>query len=540
MDFQDFQIFKKTVTEQNFLDRVIMALDPQWGATRLQSRFALAKMEAYTGASRQRTATKTYLPVIGSANADTIDSLETLRARSRDLVRNNPIACGAIENDVANVVGTGLRLQSQVDGGALELSDQQAAVIKSEIEREWAVWSESFECDWERQSQFVDLQELVLRQVLENGDVFALLPYRQRPGEAYGLKLQLVEADRVDNPSSVRDTEQIAGGVERDAVGEVVAYHINRHHPGSIDYKTNDYSRYRAFGGNGQPKVLHLFFKKRPSQNRGVPVLAPVIESLKQLGDFTEGELQSAVISSLFTVAITTADGMGLDGVDVDDPHGSEYPNNPNNNKVKLGTGNVLGLAPGEDVRIINSSRPSAQFEPFFRAICVQIGMALNVPVEVLLKQFNSSYSASRAALLEAWRHYLKSRDWLVRHFCQPVFELWLTEAVASGRVNAPGYLGGDPAIRKAYAAAKWVGPAQGQIDELKETNAAILRVDNGFSTLENEVAGKQGGDWEDVLRQRAREKAVIAELDLVLGSIAPIVTTAAGPANGNGDETNA
>ena len=113
----------------------------------------------------------------------------------------------------------------------------------------------------------------------------------------------------------------------------------------------------------------------------------------------------------------------------------------------------------------------------------------------MLLKEFNSNYSASRGALLEAWEAYKMRRVWLVDGFCQPVYELWLAEAVARGRISAPGFLT-DPIIRQAYLGSEWIGPSQGQLDPTKEVSAAVTAVENGFSTREAESIKLNGSEY--------------------------------------------
>jgi len=135
-----------------------------------------------------------------------------------------------------------------------------------------------------------------------------------------------------------------------------------------------------------------------------------------------------------------------------------------------------------------------------------QIGMAVELPYEVLAKRFHSSYSASKAALLEAWRYFMGRRAWLTDNLCRPVYELFLDEAVALGRISAPGYLTGDPIIRAAWLGSEWVGPARGDIDEVKQATAAGKRIDLGLSTRARETAAISGADWDNEHEQQVAE----------------------------------
>ena len=179
------------------------------------------------------------------------------------------------------------------------------------------------------------------------------------------------------------------------------------------------------------------------------------------------------------------------------------------------GVGDMYGLTgilpEGVHAKQISPSRPNSAFDAFVLSLVRQIGSALGVPAEVLLLNFDSSYSASRGALLEAWKLFNYWRNWWVTNFCQPIYEEWLQEAVLKGRVKAPGFFD-DPMIRYAYSWADWTGPSQGQLDPVKEVKAAILRVENGFSTRQRETAELTGGDWELNHRQRVKEEKLRRE----------------------------
>ena len=138
-----------------------------------------------------------------------------------------------------------------------------------------------------------------------------------------------------------------------------------------------------------------------------------------------------------------------------------------------------------------------------------------SLPFEVLVKHFTASYSAARAALLEAWRFYKSRREWLASMFCQPIYEAWLEEAVALGRIDAPGFFD-DPIVRAAYCGAVWVGDAPGQIDPLKEINAAKGRLELNLTSLSDECVAITGSDWDATIERRAREEERMQELGLV------------------------
>jgi lambda family phage portal protein len=499
-------------------DRVVAYFDPVRGAERFRARMVLALAGGYTGGRRDRRATSEWRTTSGSADADLLPDLAVLRDRSRDLTRNAPLAAGAVSTVVTNVVGTGLEPQSQIDRDLLGLTDQAADDWQRAVEREWWLWASSTDCDVTRTQDFCALQDLIFRATLESGDVFIVKRSVERPGNPYGLALQVIEADRVTNPDYRQDGDKlpngrlVAGGVEVDRNGAPVAYHVLRNHPGDVTLgAVPTWDRLAAFSADsGARLVHHLFRRLRPAQSRGVPYLASVVEPFKQLSRYSDAELMAAVVSSMFTVFVRSEAGEGLSAMQPTDETGSL----PADEDYKLGNGAILDLTAGESIEIANPGRPNAGFDPFVQSLCRQIGVALELPYEVFVKHFESSYSAARAALLEVWKFFRARRDWLASNFCQPVYAAVVDEAVASGRLAANGYFA-DPLIRRAWLEARWIGPPAGQIDPEAEIKAAETRIALGISTGAQTCAEMTGGDIESNIAQLGKEKRLRDEAGL-------------------------
>ena len=175
-----------------------------------------------------------------------------------------------------------------------------------------------------------------------------------------------------------------------------------------------------------------------------------------------------------------------------------------------MGPGEVFHLPPGESIEFGNPNIPTAGFEAFVKTFCKLIGAGLGIPYDVLIKEYNSSYSSARAALLDAWEEFRMRRVWFVDDFCQPVYEVWLSEAVARGRIKAPGFFD-DPLIRAAWCGARWIGPVQGSLEPLKEVKAAVLQIQHGLKTHEQVTRETGGGDWDENVEQLAAENARLA-----------------------------
>jgi lambda family phage portal protein len=503
----------------NFIDKTIGVFSPNQALRRQLAREQLKVLNSgygNHGASKKKKSLMGWMSKGGSTKEDIDDNSQTLRERSRDLYMGTPIATGALKTTRTNVVGLGLKLNCQIDYEYLGLSEEAADEWETITEREFNLWAESIHCDAQRMNNFYGIQQLAFLSCLMSGDVFAILPFIPRKTVLpYDLRVHLIEADRVCDPEPKSREKKIINGVEVGNFGEVIAYYVAQFHPMASETGKKSWERLEKFGPKtGRPNIIHLMEHERPEQRRGVPVLAPVIESLKQLGRYTEAELMAAVVSGMFTVFIKTPtpevnhNPLGPviedeDRVATDDEYNYE-----------LGNGAIVALGEGEEVQETNPGRPNIAFDGFVTAICRQIGTALELPYELLVKHFTSSYSASRAALLEAWKMFKMRRSWFATGFCQPIYEEWLAEAIAKGRINAPGFFN-DPMVRKAYCGAEWNGPSQGQLDPLKEVNAAEKRVLNGFSTRARETVELTGGDFYKNVRQLSTEKKLMEDVGL-------------------------
>lgn len=495
---------KKQLPPPNFVERAIAVFSPKAAGDRYKSRIgAFTGGGGYSGAGYQERMAY-FQPGIGDSDADTLRDLRELRARSRDLVRNSAIAGGAIETQVSNVVGSGLRLISRVDAKTLGMDEDAAEEWQDKVEREFHLWACSEYADVNGQQTWAELQDLAFRSHLESGDAFVVLAQVAHDNWPFKLALQIIEADRVSNEGFKADSDECTAGIERDKSHFPTAIWVCNRHPGRYITPTDfKWTRVAIRGGKtGRRNVLHLMRKLRPGQTRGVPALAPIIETLKQLDRYSMAEVDAAVNSAVFALFVKMDPDTFTDTFD--DSAQQSYIDSAKRWDGTVKSGAAINLLPGEEVNSPSMGRPNPNFDPFVNAVLTQIGMALNIPKEVLTKHFQSSYSAARAALLDAWRTFKIRREWLAEKFCQPVYEEWLADAVASGRISAPGFFA-DPAIRKAWAGAQWSGDGPGAIDPLKEVQAAQARVDMGLTTLAEEISAYDGGDWNDKHRESVR-----------------------------------
>jgi lambda family phage portal protein len=461
-----------------------------------------------------------------------------------------------------HAVGAGLRLFPRIPYKLLGLTADEARDWERNTVREFQLWAESKECDWRRRNNFYDLQNIAYATYLTDGDSFALFR-RANPSYAmpYTLRIQLLEANRVSNPLGPAATyseanawgieqlnpdngNHIVNGVEVTPDGRLEAYWVSNKVPGDlvdIDGATT-WTRIEAFGSaTGMPNMLQVCHDTRAEQYRGVPYLAPVLEQLKQIGRYCNAELTAAIIRSFLSIFFTnTQASNSLDNIlpsaygAPDDDHAGEPVVDAA--RYKLGPGQLNSLPKGVDVKTVDSSNAQIAYDSYMTHLEKSVAASLNIPYEVLLKCFNSSYSASRGALLQAQDEFKTRRRWFAADFCQPIYDQWLMEAVATGRILCPGFFT-DPVKRRAWCSADWFGPTMSILDPIKDVNGAALRVKYGLTTREREAAEMTGSDLEENLEQIAYEQALIKNLGLNIGS--PEVLAGSSLAQGGGDEEN-
>lgn len=439
---------------------------------------------------------------------------KTLVARAYDAYRNQDIARAAVTQVKTNAVGCGLKVNPNIDAEYLGLTEEQEDELESAIEREFDLFTNN--CDAERTLDLEGLQLLSLATFLISGDSFANTFFHEYPGDIYALKIQIIDADRVCNPMGINDTKEQIRGVQINEIGAPIAYKVLRAHPadvyidseGTLTWDTVD-----AFDKLGRRRFLHIFEKDRPGQVRGVSFLAPILERLKQVDRYSDSELMAAVVSSYLTFFIesptaeSSTPGFTKVGEDPRDPAKKD--------SFELGPAAAIELTAGKKVTIANPSRPNASFEQFFFAMCRSIGASLGLPVEEVLLLFNSSYSASRAAMLKAWKLYSHKRSTLVKMFLEPIYGLWFDEAVHRGALPHVTDYWNNPRRRIAYQRHDWLSSGRGAIDELAEAQAAGERIKNGLSSIPLEVANLTGTNYKNIIRQQDKALRMLKKFNM-------------------------
>lgn len=516
----------RPILKMNILERAVMLVNQDKGMSMYQERvrreadkIASASGYAYHGANKTKNSLIGWQTGGGSAEDDIDTQSKTLRVRSRDLYTGGGLGRAAPATLTTNVVGHGISPKPKPDLDVLGITEKQADAWTKNTLREFNMWAKSPMCDARRQSNFWEIMELSFRSELVSGDDFVLLEHKPNKRNPYTLVLRLLEADRISTPDSNGESEskntddggRIVDGIEINKDGEVCKYYISSYHPLADETQGEMvWTPIEAYGKEtGMPNILHIVTFERPEQVRGIPFVASMIEQIKQLDRYLSSELAASIVHSMLTVFITTKDPDDgeyalPDGV----PEKEKETDDPM--KIEMGNGNVYELPPNKDVKSIGNTRAPTAFDSFVSRNVTMIGASGEIPAEVLMHQYNNNYTASRAASLDFWKVVRRYRKQFIGQFCQPIYEQWLAEAVALGRVDAPGFFD-DPAIREAWCNCQWIGMSQGHVQPVQEAQAAQIRMENAITTGEQEAMEYGGTDYMENMAQRGKEAAAMA-----------------------------
>ena len=521
--------------EPTFRERALFLFNPKRGSEAYRERVRRERGQEKTGGAAaprmsygSHGASQTLNSMVGwiidAGNAeDNIDLYSsTLRQRARDLYAGGGLGRSGPTALATAVVGWGIQPKPKIDGDYLGMTDTEREEAEQNILREFRLWAENTMCDAERQQNFYGLQQLAFLSMLMSGDVFALFGMEANKRTPYQTTIRLLEADRICTPDSSGESEskesdsggRIIDGVEISKTGAVLRYHIASRSPvAENDSSELTWTPIEAYGKEtGYPNILHIMTWERPEQRRGIPFVAAEIEQLKQFSRYMNAELAANVVSAMLTAFIVSENDDGKSGME--DAINEDEKVTDDELKIELAPGAVYELPEGKDVKTVNPLRSNSQFEAFVNTSIMVIASSMGIPKEVLVKKYENNYTAARAALLDFWRTVRVYRTQFKDMFNQPIYEQWLAEAVATGRIEAPGFFE-DPATRQAWSGCLWTGASMGHVDPRKEVEAAALRIANNISTQEQEASEYNGNDWAANIRQRKREIEAMQEMGL-------------------------
>ncbi|MBS0368419.1 MAG: phage portal protein [Proteobacteria bacterium] len=433
-----------------------------------------------------------------SADSEILTSLRLLRARSRELVRDNEYAKQAVRVIKNNVIGTGVGMQAQV----MNARGKLVAGVNDNIEDEWCEWIDGENCHTGGLLSLPDIERLIFDELVAAGEV--LVRYVDQPfgNSRIPLALEVIEADRLmDNWQAARapNGNAIRMGVEVDQWGRPTAYWLYPHHPGDYQFTTFTPSKFIRIPAT---EIEHLYLIDRWPQTRGEPWMHATLKRLHNMGGYEEAEIVAARASANIVGFIRTPEGVVPDDVEA----GRQL--------IDTEPGTWQTLLPGEQVDGFNPSRPNAALEPFMRFMLRGFAAGVGISYESASRDYSqSNYSSSRLALLDDRDLWRVLQGWYIRRFRSRLHRRWLDGAVLVGAVKAADYY---TATRK-YQKVRFKPRGWSWIDPTREVSAYKLAVRCGFMSPDDVIAQTaNGADIEDVYNAIRRSRDLADELKLV------------------------
>ncbi len=480
---------------------------------------------AFEGASKLQREVAMWSPPIQSADAEISGSKPVIDSRVKDLMRNDGYIRGAISSYQDGIVGGQYRLNATPNLAVLSAFDKRFDEAWSEefqaaSEAQFYAWGESSNnwADASRINTFTGLVRLAVGMYVYGGEVLSSAEWRG--GAPMRTCIQMIDTDRLCNPNGTFDSPTLRRGVEVNGYGEPVAYHIRKGYPNDQRAeRAYEWRRIKARKQWGRRQVIHIYEQSRPEQSRGISDLVAALKEMKMTKNYQEVVLQNAVINATFAATIESelppaeayaqlGSGSSTTAAEAYMTEVAKFSSGAKN--MHIDGARIPHLYPGQKLSLLNAGNPGGIGTDFEASLLRHVAASLGLSYEQFSRDYtNTNYSSARAAMLETWKRMNSRKRGIADKFASSVYELWVEEALNMGLLPMPKGLNISAFYqgfnKDAVCAASWVGANRGQIDELKETQAAVLRMESGLSTMEEETA-RMGKDWRDVIKQQARE----------------------------------
>lgn len=415
------------------------------------------------------------------------DSLNHLRARSRDLIRNNPWVANGFRSLASNLIGCGITPRWVLDDTAL----------KEKIQQRWLEWTN--EADLDGRCDFYGLQFLIAQTLMQSGEALVrVIPQKMIHKSIVPLQIQVLEPDFLIDTPSYSNGATIKMGIELNQQGKRMAYHLHERHPGEADNVNIGTIRIPA------KDILHVYRLERPGQLRGVPWVSSVLLKLRELDQYEDAELVRKKTAALFAGFITEASpdfGQGFNQCDPD-----QYP------ELALEPGTLRRLAPGENIEFSEPTDVGGSYEVWIKQQLRAVAAGMGVTYEQLTGDLHGvNYSSIRAGLIEFRRQIECLQHHMIIHqLCQPIATRWTHYAVLSGALEIDDYF--DNPTK--YHRIQWQPPGWDWVDPLKDIQAEVLAMQHNLKARQDIIA-KYGMDAEEVDRKIAHDHFRVKDLGL-------------------------
>lgn len=447
--------------------------------------------------------------------------LRTLRARARDLRRNNPFIRQYVNLLKANVLGPhGPKLQAQVRDRNGELLEQ----VNDTIEAAWSrYWSGPVTTDGTLTGN--ELSQLALETVAGDGEAFVRL-IEDAELNAFGLSMQMIDADLVDdsrNQSPSPGAREVRLGVEIDTWGRPTGYWILEQQGYTPGDPRRSALSYRMDAG----ELLHLYRPLRPNQSRGVTWFAPAMVAIQQLNGYTEAELVAARTAAAKMGFIVQKD-TSMASAPADEGTGE----GPTPLELEANPGSIEELPPGSEFQDWDPTHPSTAFPDFTKSILRQIATGLGVSYNALANDLeNVNYSSMRSGLLIERDLWQMIQSWWEGYFLTPIYHRWLNMALLTGQLQLA-----ERDWRR-YTEVRWQGRGWPWVDPKNDAEAGELALALGLTSRKRLLA-EVGADYSEIVEELADEQRQAKQVGVSIDRSSPASSPPA-KASGAGDDSD-
>jgi lambda family phage portal protein len=493
------------------------------------------------GAARNSREMMSWTPPIISPDAQINQVKELADARSRDAVQNDGLTTGAVHTHRDSIVGAQYRLIATPDWKVIGADEAWAEEWTEYIESRYNLLAESPDnwFDAGGNMTFTDIIRLAIGGFVMTGEVLGTAEWLDtRPERPFYTAIQMVSPTRLSNPDGQMDTSTIRRGIERDMFGGPVAYYIRSAHPGDL-YPMDDIPYWKRIVARkpwGRRQVIHIADRLQPDQTRGISDMVSVLKQMKMTKKFADITLQNAVVNATYAAAIESElptdvvfASMGAGAPGLANALG-EYMTALTNyvgasENIAIDGVKMPHLFPGTKLNLKNAGTPGGVGTSFEESLLRHIAAPLGLSYEQFSKDYTkTNYSSARASMAETWKFMQSRKKTVADKLATMIYMLWLEEDVNYFKSEMPMPKGMsrvdfqklfyDPIKREAICSCQWIGASRGQIDELKETQAAIMRIKGGLSSYQEESA-RLGTDYRRTFAQQAREQKMMKKLGL-------------------------
>ena len=425
----------------------------------------------------------TWAAVDFSPAQELYNDLRVLKTRSRDLYCNSPVINNFVSLLQQNVIGhAGFGFRSTVKNARGGIN----TAVAHKIEDAWADFTKKGNFEITGQYGLTDALDLWMQSLAVDGEIVAKKCF----GEGrWGFQVQLLHSEQL----IITKHELFDMGIKRDQFGRPLEYCLTSHHPGE------GVLRYIY---EPAAVMLHAYIPYQIGAPRGIPMTTAVMTTVKQLDEYRKAELIAARIEASKFVVYSQKQP---DDLDPEIAMESVLPASTKANAIQPGMAEVL--PPGVTAEYLNPTHPNTAFESFTSALKREIAAGLGISYNNLYSDFQStSFSSMRAAFIVERSFYRKLQALFIEKVLTPIFETWIDQACASGRLALPPVLGSYDF----YKSAEFAGKAYEFSNPLQEAEAQKMLVDERIMSR-TQICAERGTTYEAVLDDIAAEQALEA-----------------------------